>query len=125
MNKKTGFSMGGTIEKTRNIKAIKSNCFKCYHKKFYKNNPNVAYCDFYKIDYPNKKHCKRFHQLETLSRSEKEQIKNINNLRKIFKSNKYQCINCKYSKSLMFCFKTSKNIIPSDKLCTCKYFSKL
>ena len=79
MNKKSGLSMGGTIENTRNVKAVKSKCSKCYHRKYYKHSKKgTYYCDFYKIDYPNKSYCKRFYELEPLSREEINLVKQHN-----------------------------------------------
>ena len=79
MNKKSGLSMGGTIENTRNVKAVKSKCSKCYHRKYYKHSKKgTYYCDFYKIDYPNKSYCKRFYELEPLSREESNLVKQHN-----------------------------------------------
>lgn len=75
-SKKSGISMGGSIENTRKVEAVKSNCSQCYHIKQYKS--NVKYCDFYKIDKPNKKYCKRFHKLEKLSKEEQDKIKEHN-----------------------------------------------
>ena len=60
-----------------------------------------------------------------LAKDEKTQIKDVNKLRKIFKKNKYKCLSCRHSKNMTFCLRTSKEIIQTIDLCSCKYFSKL
>lgn len=60
-----------------------------------------------------------------LNKEDKKQAKDVNKLRKLFKKNKYKCFSCRHSKNLMFCLRTSKDIVPCDDLCVCKYFSKL
>ncbi len=63
MSNKTGTSMGGTLENAKRPGLIQANCKKCIHIRKNKINHKTFYCDYYKIDFPNKKKCARFYEI--------------------------------------------------------------
>lgn len=54
---KTGTSMQGRIENTRNVKRIPSVCKNCYHHRL---NHGINYCVYYDLINPNKRKCARY-----------------------------------------------------------------
>ena len=68
--KKSGVSMGGSIEYTRNIKSVKCNCSSCFHSR---KAAGTIYCSYYDKFSPTKKKCVRFSPKENYSKGKERQ----------------------------------------------------
>lgn len=63
-----------TIENTRNVSAIESNCRSCFHSI---SKDGVLYCKYYDLFSPNKKKCVRYSFLDKTKKSPKTKVKNV------------------------------------------------
>lgn len=61
-----------TIENTRNVSAIESNCRSCFHSI---SKDGVLYCKYYDLFSPKKKKCVRYSFLDKSKRSPKDKVK--------------------------------------------------
>ena len=63
-----------TIENTRNVSAIESNCRSCFHSI---SKDGVLYCKYYDLFSPKKKKCVRYSFLDKSKKSPKNKVKKV------------------------------------------------
>lgn len=63
-----------TIENTRNVSAIESNCRSCFHSI---SKDGVLYCKYYDLFSPKKKKCVRYSFLDKTKKSPKTKVKKV------------------------------------------------